>query len=110
LTKKWFSLVVPARSVRLFFQSLAAQFVDNHPCYLNWGSLDDRKKVISGFFDRNQKLLIFDEIHKFSKWRSLIKGYYDKLKNTRQFLRAGSFGASMGKLCCESLIEVLPLL
>ncbi len=36
------------------------------------------------------KLLIFDEIHKFAKWRNLIKGFYDKLKNTHQFIVTGS--------------------
>jgi predicted AAA+ superfamily ATPase len=33
---------------------------------------------------------VFDEIHKFAKWRGLIKGYYDKLGDTHQFLVTGS--------------------
>jgi uncharacterized protein len=58
--------------------------------YYNWDSLEHRKKIIDGTFDRHQKLLVFDEIHKFSKWRNLIKGYFDTLKKNHQFLVTGS--------------------
>jgi predicted AAA+ superfamily ATPase len=36
------------------------------------------------------QLLIFDEIHKYRQWKSLIKGEYDKLKDTYKFLVTGS--------------------
>lgn len=45
---------------------------------------------MSGIWPAQQPLIVLDEIHKFSKWRSLIKGIYDKLKNTHQFLVTGS--------------------
>ena len=58
--------------------------------YLNWDSIEDRKKILAGEWPSNEKLIILDEIHKFAKWRGLIKGYYDKLKSLHQFLITGS--------------------
>ncbi len=38
----------------------------------------------------SEPLLIFDEIHKYRNWRSLIKGLYDKNKSENQFIVTGS--------------------
>lgn len=73
-----------------FSQELLGDYEDRHPAYLNWDSLDDRKRILSGEWPKKEKLIIFDEIHKFSKWRNLIKGYFDTLKNTHKFLVTGS--------------------
>ncbi len=73
-----------------FSQALIRQYRDNHPAYLNWDNIEDRKKILSGEWPRKEKLIVLDEIHKFVKWRGLIKGFFDKLKNTHQFLITGS--------------------
>ncbi len=73
-----------------FSQKLIPNYNDGHKGYLNWDLLDDRAKILSGLLPKGEKLILIDEIHKFSKWRSLIKGYYDKFKNTYQFLVTGS--------------------
>ncbi len=73
-----------------FSQSLIPNFKETDLAYLNWDFAEDRKIITDGNFPKNQKLIILDEIHKFSKWRNLIKGYYDKMKNSHQFLVTGS--------------------
>lgn len=73
-----------------FAQSLIKNYKDRHPAYLNWDDLSDRELILRGGWARTEKLIVFDELHKFVKWRGLIKGYYDKLKHTHQFLVAGS--------------------
>ncbi len=73
-----------------FSQSLLTDFNETHPAYLNWDNIEDRKKILSAEWPKKEKLILFDEIHKFAKWRGLIKGYYDKLKKTHQFLVTGS--------------------
>lgn len=73
-----------------FSKFLLNSSADDHPGYLNWDNIEDRVKITKGEFSRSEKLLVFDEIHKFSKWRGLIKGFYDKFKNTYQFLVTGS--------------------
>jgi len=39
-----------------------------------------RKKIIASDWSGSAEFLIFDEIHKYNKWKTLIKGEYDKLK------------------------------
>ena len=38
----------------------------------------------------NVDLIILDEIHKYKKWKSFIKGEYDTLKDRFKFLITGS--------------------
>ncbi|MBY0315484.1 MAG: ATP-binding protein [Bdellovibrionales bacterium] len=91
LTRKMVFLGGPRQVGKTFFaQSLIPSYKDGHTSYLNWDDLEDRKKIKAGIFDAKQKLIILDEIHKFVKWRSLVKGFFDKLKNTHQFLVTGS--------------------
>jgi predicted AAA+ superfamily ATPase len=73
-----------------FAQGLISNYRDNHPAYLNWDDLDDRERILSKEWPPTQRLIVFDEIHKHRNWRNLIKGYFDKLRNTHQFLVTGS--------------------
>lgn len=63
---------------------------ETHPAYFNWDYRTDRKKILAEEFPPHEKILIFDEIHKYSRWRNFIKGLYDKQKSKRRFLITGS--------------------
>lgn len=69
---------------------LKAQRGDEHPAYYNWDILSDRKRIQAEDFPSNQPLLIFDEIHKFAKWRTMIKGFYDRYYPKKNALVTGS--------------------
>ena len=56
--------------------------------YLNWDYPEDREKILN-FELPNQKTWVFDEIHKYKKWRNYLKGLYDKNKK-QQILVTGS--------------------
>ena len=71
-------------------QSLIPNYHDNHPAYLNWDSDFDRARFRSREWPQDSKLIVFDEIHKLKTWRTKIKGLYDTLKNTHQFMVTGS--------------------
>jgi len=71
-------------------QGLIADYRDEHPAYLNWDFEPHKKKIKNREWPKSEPLIIFDEIHKFKNWRTLIKGYYDTLKNTHSFLITGS--------------------
>lgn len=73
-----------------FSQGLLKNYRDEHPAYLNWDNVEDKRKILAGTWPKEERLIILDEIHKFVKWRSLVKGYFDKLRNTHQFLITGS--------------------
>jgi predicted AAA+ superfamily ATPase len=63
---------------------------ESHPAYLNWDLDLVKRQLLRGELPSGQKLLVFDEIHKYKKWRNLIKGFYDGYKSSHQFLVTGS--------------------
>ncbi len=63
---------------------------ESSPAYLNWDALEDREHILAARLPPEQKLVIFDEIHKFAKWRNVMKGFYDKHKSSTSFLVTGS--------------------
>lgn len=68
---------------------LVARFFKSYE-YFNWDNRHDRKKIIDSDWSGSAELLILDEIHKYKKWKTLIKGQYDKLKSRYRFLVTGS--------------------
>ncbi len=63
---------------------------ERSPAYLSWDSMADREKILNAEFPPHQPLLIFDEIHKFSEWRNLVKGIYDKNRSSLSVIVTGS--------------------
>ena len=63
---------------------------ENNPAYMNWDDIIVRPEILKGQLPANQQLIILDEIHKFGKWRNLIKGFYDKNKSKISFIITGS--------------------
>ncbi|MCB1142638.1 MAG: ATP-binding protein [Leptospiraceae bacterium] len=75
--------------------TLALQFLKppsiQNPAYLNWDFNSDKLQILRDEFAlQNNKILVFDELHKYSKWRNLIKGLYDKYNEKNQFIITGS--------------------
>ena len=61
-----------------------------HPGYLNWDDVSIRPALLKGELPGNQKLIVLDEIHKYPRWRNLVKGYYDTNKDHLSILVTGS--------------------
>jgi uncharacterized protein len=74
--------------------TLASSFLkpalDHHPGYLNWDDVRIRKSLAAGEIPADQKLIVLDEIHKYKKWRGLVKGLYDTRKSQVNFIVTGS--------------------
>jgi len=64
-------------------------FPGNYTC-LNWDNRQDRKVILAEALPADKKLLIFDEIHKYRKWKNYLKGEYDKHKEKFKILVTGS--------------------
>lgn len=60
------------------------------PAYLSWDHVPSRSLILNGKIPSDQALIIFDEIHKYSKWRSLVKGLYDVHHEDTKFIVTGS--------------------
>lgn len=69
--------------------------------YLNWDDTDDRERILQGpnailadlKLDKllmKKPILVFDEIHKYPKWKNYVKGIYDHHKNQLKIVVTGS--------------------
>lgn len=63
---------------------------EGHPAYLNWDNPLVPARLKKGELPPDQRCVILDEIHKYSKWRNLVKGLYDTNKSRLQFIVTGS--------------------
>lgn len=74
--------------------TLALSFLENpspsDPGYLNWDSTIARGRLMRGELPAGQKLIILDEIHKFARWRNLVKGFFDTMRDETSFIVTGS--------------------
>ena len=70
--------------------TLAKSFTEKKEQYLNWDFPDDRALIRQHRLNPELKLIVLDEVHKFAKWRTLVKGFYDKHGNTLSILVTGS--------------------
>ena len=61
-----------------------------HPAYLNWDDPRARASLLRGELPGGEDLLVLDEIHKFPRWRNLVKGFYDTEGDRIAFLVTGS--------------------
>ena len=61
-----------------------------HPAYLNWDSPRVRQTLLRGELPGGEKRLVLDEIHKYPRWRNLVKGFYDTEGDRVSFLITGS--------------------
>ncbi|MBF0363538.1 MAG: ATP-binding protein [Oligoflexia bacterium] len=84
-------------------QKLLAPKFSEHK-YYNWDFKDDRKDILSAYFHSEQGLIILDEIHKYKKWKNLVKGFYDKFKDKYNFFITGSARLDLYRRGSDSLM------
>ncbi|MBW1979514.1 MAG: AAA family ATPase [Deltaproteobacteria bacterium] len=73
--------------------TLARAILDNHfqaGRYFNWDFDEDRWAILKRHWRKDHELLVFDELHKFPKWKQWIKGIYDVLGDKHSILITGS--------------------
>lgn len=63
---------------------------ETHPAYMNWDRGEHRERLLSGEMPPGEKLVLLDEIHKYARWRGLVKGFYDTQRSKRSILVTGS--------------------
>ena len=72
--------------------------------YLNWDSRDDRRAIIAEQFRAESKLLIFDELHKYKKWKNYLKGVFDTAGGKFHILATGSARLDLNRRGGDSLM------
>ncbi|MCM2279287.1 MAG: ATP-binding protein [Oligoflexia bacterium] len=72
--------------------------------YLNWDSDEDRRDILAKKWADSEELLVLDELHKFPRWRSWLKGVYDTQKDRHRFLVTGSARLDLYRRGGDSLL------
>jgi len=74
---------------------------DHAQQYVNWDDLDDRQQILAGpahlverfGLDRlaeSPPTILFDELHKFPRWKQFLKGFFDTYADRARILVTGS--------------------
>jgi predicted AAA+ superfamily ATPase len=58
--------------------------------FLSWDVAEDRENIIRENFPAGPGYLILDEIHKYTRWRQVVKGLFDKRGDELNILITGS--------------------
>ena len=86
-----------------------------HFYYFNWDNQDDREKIILGpkkianetqlaMIKTVKTLIVFDEIHKYGKWKQFLKGFFDVYGDRCQVVVTGSAKLNIYKAGGDSLM------
>ncbi|TVQ77580.1 MAG: ATP-binding protein [Bradymonadales bacterium] len=70
--------------------TLAKGYLKSSRQYLSWEDLEDRALLKSHKIDPELGIVALDEIHKYARWRTLIKGLFDKYQNQLSIIVTGS--------------------
>lgn len=60
------------------------------PGYINWDRSTDRSLILKDQLPLSESVIVMDEIHKYKRWRGLVKGLYDKHHEDHRFIVTGS--------------------
>ncbi len=63
---------------------------ERHPAYFNWDDPRAAARVRRLELPPSEPLIVLDEIHKYARWRNLVKGIYDTEKSRRRIVVTGS--------------------
>jgi hypothetical protein len=72
--------------------------------YLNWDNDEDRRAILKKKWLADSPLIIFDELHKYPRWKRWIKGVYDTKPNDQEYLVTGSARLDIYKRGGDSLM------
>ncbi len=83
--------------------------------YVNWDNLDDREIILKGpsalasklgleRLSESKQVTVLDELHKFPKWKSFLKGFFDTYEEQVNILVTGSLMMNIHRKSGDSLM------
>lgn len=72
--------------------------------YFNWDNDEDRQDILKKKWREDTSLVVFDELHKYPRWKQWIKGVYDTRPNNQTYLVTGSARLDVYKRGGDSLM------
>ncbi len=82
--------------------TLAKSLLRDDVGYLNWDAEDDREKILARELPV-APIWVFDEVHKYRRWRNYLKGIYDKKQKSQHILVTGSARLDLYRFGGDSL-------
>ncbi|MFH0920762.1 MAG: ATP-binding protein [Fibrobacterota bacterium] len=82
--------------------TMAKSLLSGKSGYLNWDQPGHREQMLKGELPISN-LLVFDELHKYRKWRGWIKGLFDTRSEGQRILVTGSARLDLYRYGGESL-------
>lgn len=70
--------------------TLSKSFIQSDKQYFNWDVPEHKSAIIKNLIDVNLNFVVLDEVHKYIKWRSLVKGLYDRYFPQLKIMVTGS--------------------
>ncbi len=65
-------------------------FAPHDATYLNWDRLEHRRAIRELSWSRTGRVVVLDEVHKYARWKTLIKGFHDTEGHLQKLLVTGS--------------------
>ena len=104
----------PRQAGKTTVSLMASEFTGRFS-HLNWDNLDHRKIILEGvravgdYIGLNQlaadiPIVVFDEIHKYGKWKTFLKGFFDTYKKKVKIIITGSSRLDIYKKGGDSLM------
>ena len=83
--------------------------------YLNWDNMDDRRRLLRGpaalaealhldLLRTQPPVAVLDELHKYAKWKSLLKGFFDTYGDRVRLIVTGSSRIDIFRRGSDSLM------
>ena len=107
-------LIGPRQAGKTTVSLMAKEFTSQF-AYLNWDNLDHRKIILEGVngvasfagldkLTSETPIIVFDEIHKYGKWKTFLKGFFDTYKGKVNIIVTGSSRLDIYKKGGDSLM------
>ncbi|MCL5987032.1 MAG: ATP-binding protein [Actinobacteria bacterium] len=104
----------PRQSGKTTISLMAKEFTSQFS-YLNWDNLDHRRIILEGVesvaefsglykLSSDKPIIVFDEIHKYGKWKTFLKGFFDTYKEKVKIIVTGSSRLDIYKKGGDSLM------
>jgi len=74
----------------LALRLLGPRATEKHPAYFNWDDPRAAARLRRVELPPGEPLIVFDEVHKYARWRNLVKGIHDVEKSERRIVVTGS--------------------
>lgn len=114
LLRKWGKMVFLSGPRQVGKTTLARELLRRlgEGVFVNWDVITDRKRLARDpyFFEHEPRrrgarpLLVFDEIHKYARWKSYLEGVYDAFHDEYRILVTGSGRLDLYRKGGESLL------